>query len=111
MPQPPAPAAPPAPAPAPAPAAILAPPGPVAARIILGSRLRQLRESGGISVRQAAAAIGGSSSKISRIELGRHPARETDVVDLLNRYNITDRAQRDELLELASAATARGERR
>ncbi|HUD39242.1 MAG TPA: helix-turn-helix transcriptional regulator [Streptosporangiaceae bacterium] len=89
----------------------MARPGPVAARLILGSRLRQLRESAGISVRQAAAAIGASSSKISRIELGRHPAREIDVVDLLNRYDITDRAQRDELLELASAATARSERR
>jgi transcriptional regulator with XRE-family HTH domain len=85
---------------------VAVPPGPFAARIILGSRLRQIRESGGISVRQAAAAIGGSSAKISRIELGRHPARETDVVDLLNCYNVTARAQRDELLELASAATA-----
>jgi transcriptional regulator with XRE-family HTH domain len=85
--------------------------GPVPARIILGSKLRQLRQSWGITPQQAAAAIGGSGSKISRIELGRHVAKETDVVDLLDRYQVSDRAEREELLRLASVATGRPLRR
>jgi transcriptional regulator with XRE-family HTH domain len=81
-------------------------PGPIAARIILGSKLRQLREASGLTPQQAAKAIRGSDSKISRIELGRHAAKEIDVVDLLNCYGIANRAQREQLLALASLATA-----
>jgi Domain of unknown function (DUF5753)/Helix-turn-helix domain len=83
-----------------------APPGPVAARIVLGARLRQLREAAAVGPQPAALAIRGSHSKISRIELGRHAARETDVVDLLDRYQVSDQAERDHLLGLASRALA-----
>ncbi len=55
---------------------------------------------------QAALTIRGSESKISRIELGRHGARETDVADLLDRYLVGDEAERDHLLALASQALA-----
>jgi transcriptional regulator with XRE-family HTH domain len=85
---------------------LASPTGAIAARIILGAKLRQLRESGGIGAQQAARVIGGSGSKLSRIELGRQAARETDVVDLLNCYRVTDEAERDELLALATTATA-----
>src|SRR3984957_14458915 len=46
--------------------------GPTVLRILLGSHLRRLRESRGITARQAAAKIRASESKISRIELGRN---------------------------------------
>ena len=55
-------------------------------RIRLGATLRRLREARGITAQQAAEAIRGSDSKISRIELGRHAAREIDVSDLLSLY-------------------------
>ena len=45
--------------------------GPTVLRLLLGAQLRRLRESRGISAHEAARAIRGSESKISRIELGR----------------------------------------
>ena len=76
-------------------------------RIRLGATLRRLREARGITAQQAAEAIRGSDSKISRIELGRHAAREIDVSDLLTLYGVTDPAQREPLLLLASQALAK----
>ena len=82
------------------------PPGSAVLRIRLGATLRRLRESRGITAQQAASAIRASDSKISRIELGRHGAREIDVSDLLTLYGVTDPDKRDELLGLASDALA-----
>ena len=56
--------------------------GPTVLRILLGTQLRRLRESRGITAQEAARAIRGSESKISRIELGRNAIREIDVLDL-----------------------------
>ena len=81
-------------------------PGPVVLRIRLGATLRRLREARGITAQEAADAIRGSDSKISRIELGRHAAREIDVSDLLTLYGVTDLAEREPLLLLASQALA-----
>ena len=75
-------------------------------RIRLGIKLRRLRESRGITAQQAAKAIRGSDSKISRIELGRHAAREIDVSDLLALYGVSDPDEREALLSLASQALA-----
>jgi transcriptional regulator with XRE-family HTH domain len=80
--------------------------GPVVLRIRLGATLRRLREARGITAQQAAEAIRGSDSKISRIELGRHAAREIDVSDLLTLYGVIDPAERESLLMLASQALA-----
>jgi transcriptional regulator with XRE-family HTH domain len=80
--------------------------GPVVLRIRLGATLRRLREARGITAQQAAEAIRGSDSKISRIELGRHAAREIDVSDLLTLYGVSDPAAREPLLLLASQALA-----
>lgn len=77
---------------------------PTIARIRLGARLRRLRESRGVTARQAAKAIRGSESKISRIELGRHPAREVDVLDLLAFYQVTDPAEHAAAMALAGQA-------
>jgi transcriptional regulator with XRE-family HTH domain len=82
--------------------------GPTVLRILLGTRLRRLRDASGIAARDAARAIGGSESKISRIELGRTSVREVDIADLLSLYEITDAAEREELLTLASQANQPG---
>jgi transcriptional regulator with XRE-family HTH domain len=81
---------------------------PTVLRILLGTQLRRLRESRGISAQEAARAIRGSESKISRIELGRNAVREVDIADLLNLYGITDLAEREQLLALASQANQQG---
>ncbi|HEX4059894.1 MAG TPA: helix-turn-helix transcriptional regulator [Streptosporangiaceae bacterium] len=82
--------------------------GPTALRILLGSQLRRLREGRGISAQEAARAIRGSESKISRIELGRNAVREIDVADLLSLYGVTDPAEREQMLSLASQANRPG---
>jgi transcriptional regulator with XRE-family HTH domain len=81
---------------------------PTVLRILLGTQLRRLRESRGITAQEAARAIRGSESKISRIELGRNAVREVDIADLLNRYGITDADEREQLLTLASQANQQG---
>jgi transcriptional regulator with XRE-family HTH domain len=82
--------------------------GPTVLRILLGSQLRRLREGRGISAQDAARAIRGSESKISRIELGRNAVREIDVADLLTLYGVTDPEEREQLLTLASQANRPG---
>jgi transcriptional regulator with XRE-family HTH domain len=77
-------------------------------RILLGIQLRRLREGRGITAHEAALAIRGSESKISRIELGRNAVREIDVADLLTLYGVTDPDEREQLLTLASQANRPG---
>jgi transcriptional regulator with XRE-family HTH domain len=84
------------------------PGAPTVLRILLGTQLRRLRESRGVTAQAAAKAIRGSESKISRIELGRNAVREVDIADLLNLYGITDAAEREQLLTLASQANQQG---
>lgn len=81
---------------------------PTVLRIMLGTQLRRLRESRGVTAQAAARAIRGSESKISRIELGRNAVREVDIADLLDLYGITDQAEREQLLALASQANQPG---
>ena len=82
--------------------------GPIVLRILLGTQLRRLREAKGITAQEAARAIRGSESKISRIELGRNAVREVDIADLLSLYGLTDTAEREQLLSLASQANQPG---
>jgi transcriptional regulator with XRE-family HTH domain len=81
---------------------------PTVLRILLGTQLRRLRESRGISATAAATAIRGSESKISRIELGRHTVREVDIADLLDLYGISEPTERESLLTLAGQANQQG---
>jgi len=81
--------------------------GPTVLRILLGTQLRRLRESRGISAQAAARAIRGSESKISRIELGRNAIREIDVLDLLTFYGVGP-VEREQLLTLAEQANRPG---
>jgi transcriptional regulator with XRE-family HTH domain len=82
--------------------------GPTVQRLVLGSQLRRLRESRGISAEQAAESIRGSHSKISRMEHGRVGFKERDVGDLLTLYGVTDTEERAALLNLAREANTPG---
>lgn len=73
---------------------------PTRLRVIVGARLRQLREAARVSTDDAAAAIRASNSKISRIERGKAPFKPRDLNDLLTLYGVSD----DELLSLAELA-------
>ncbi|MGW7412578.1 helix-turn-helix domain-containing protein [Streptomyces sp. NPDC054863] len=82
--------------------------GSVVRRILLGSQLRRLRESRGITREAAGYSIRASESKISRMELGRVSFKARDVEDLLTLYGVTDGSERDALLALAREANLAG---
>jgi transcriptional regulator with XRE-family HTH domain len=82
--------------------------GSVVRRILLGSQLRRLRESRGITREAAGYSIRASESKISRMELGRVSFKTRDVEDLLTLYGVTDDAERTALLGLAREANVAG---
>ncbi|MGH9828060.1 MAG: Scr1 family TA system antitoxin-like transcriptional regulator, partial [Blastocatellia bacterium] len=82
--------------------------GPTVQRLVLGNQLHRLRELRGISAEQAAEAIRGSHSKISRMEHGRVGFKERDVGDLLTLYGVTDSEERAALLNLAKEANTPG---
>ncbi len=82
--------------------------GSVVRRILLGSQLRRLRESRGVTREAAGYSIRASESKISRMELGRVSFKARDVEDLLTLYGVTDAAERESLLSLAREANVAG---
>ncbi|MFF3767149.1 helix-turn-helix domain-containing protein [Streptomyces sp. NPDC001922] len=77
-------------------------------RILLGSQLRRLRESRGVTREAAGYSIRASESKISRMELGRVSFKARDVEDLLTLYGVVDGAEREALLGLAREANVAG---
>lgn len=81
---------------------------PVALRILLGARLRRLREAKQISAEEAGYVIRASHSKISRLETGHVSFKDRDIVDLLTLYGVTDEALREEIRALASRANSPG---
>ncbi|MBA5221711.1 MULTISPECIES: helix-turn-helix domain-containing protein [Streptomyces] len=76
--------------------------------MLLGSHLRRLRESRGITREAAGYSIRASESKISRMELGRVSFKTRDVEDLLTLYGVADEAERTSLLSLAKEANVAG---
>ncbi|MFJ3161899.1 helix-turn-helix domain-containing protein [Streptomyces kanasensis] len=82
--------------------------GSVVRRILLGSQLRRLRESRGITREAAGYSIRASESKISRLELGRVSFKARDVEDLLTLYGVTDETERAALLGLVREANLAG---
>ncbi|MFE9642614.1 helix-turn-helix domain-containing protein [Streptomyces sp. NPDC006365] len=82
--------------------------GPMVPRLVLGARLRRLREEQHISRDAAGHVIRASQSKISRLETGRHGCKLRDVSDLLTLYGVTDEAERATLLALAKEANTPG---
>lgn len=73
--------------------------GPTARRMIVGSQLRKLRESAGMSPAEAGYRIRSSESKMSRLERGRVGFKERDVADLLTLYGVTDPEERSNFLD------------
>ncbi|MGH3241941.1 MAG: helix-turn-helix domain-containing protein [Spirillospora sp.] len=83
-------------------------PGPAVPRMVLGARLRRLREECLVTREEAGEAIRASHSKISRLELGRSGFKQRDVADLLTLYGVVDEAERVILLALAKQANTPG---
>jgi Domain of unknown function (DUF5753)/Helix-turn-helix domain len=82
--------------------------GPTVARMLLGARMRRLREARDITCADAGYAIRGSHSKISRMELGRTGFKRRDVADLLTLYGVSDETERDSLFTLIEKANSPG---
>ncbi|MBO8200189.1 helix-turn-helix domain-containing protein [Streptomyces smyrnaeus] len=82
--------------------------GPTALRIILGVKLRRLRQSLDISREDAGRAIRGSHAKITRLERGQVGAKERDLRDLLTLYGVHDSQEREEFFDLARQANSPG---
>lgn len=82
--------------------------GPTVLRIMLGNRLRRLRESRGMTRQTAGYTIRASDAKMSRLELGRVGYKQRDVADLLTLYGVEDPQERDTYLSLAHQANAPG---
>jgi transcriptional regulator with XRE-family HTH domain len=95
------------PQPAPAPLADVESGGPTAARLRLGTQLRQLRQAADITRQDAGEAIRSSASKITRLELGRTGIKPRDLTDLLGLYGV-DPAGQSSMMALARAGNNLG---
>jgi len=73
-------------------------------RLLLGSFLRRLRESMGITMGEAGYHIRAAQSKISRLETGRVSFKLRDIEDLLTLYGVSSDHERDQMLGLAREA-------
>jgi transcriptional regulator with XRE-family HTH domain len=82
--------------------------GPTALRILLGARLRRLRQDRDITRVDAGKAIRASDAKITRLERGQVGFKVRDVDDLLTLYRIVDESERATYLELARQANQPG---
>jgi transcriptional regulator with XRE-family HTH domain len=82
--------------------------GPTVPRMILGLRLRRLREAAGVTPDQAGYEIRASRSKISRMENGHVGFKERDIADLLTLYRVTDEQTRATLVTLTQQANTPG---
>jgi transcriptional regulator with XRE-family HTH domain len=80
---------------------------PTVRRRELGALLRKLRVDGGLTVEQAAEQLLFSMSKLSRMETGHGVATPRDIRDLCGLYGVTDVAERDRMMKLASEGRKR----
>ncbi|GGY61489.1 helix-turn-helix domain-containing protein [Streptomyces xanthochromogenes] len=80
---------------------------PAAARMVLGNALRHFRADAKLKQETVAALLGGSTSKISRIETGVFRLKPADLETLLRVLQVTNPADRRVLRELASFANER----
>jgi transcriptional regulator with XRE-family HTH domain len=79
-----------------------------ARRMLVGARLKRLREASGITREAAGFTIRASESKMSRLELGKVSFKERDVADLLVLYGVGDPDLRDEIITMAQQASQAG---
>jgi len=82
--------------------------GPTVRRMLVGAKLRRLRTDMGLSREEAGEAIRASEWKIHRLENGQVGFKQRDLVDLLERYGVTDPDEVNELLALAREANVPG---
>ncbi|RLL65602.1 DUF5753 domain-containing protein [Streptomyces phytohabitans] len=82
--------------------------GPAVPRMVLGARLRTLREAEYVSREEAAEAIRAEPALITALELGRVSCRPRDVADLLTIYSVSDESERAMLLALTEQANTCG---
>jgi transcriptional regulator with XRE-family HTH domain len=74
----------------------------------LAAELRRLRNEAGLSIEGVASQLKWPGSKISRVENRQVGISTRDLRKLLDLYHVTDRAYREELLEMGRRATERG---
>lgn len=80
------------------------PSGTTTLRVMIGGKLRQLRQDAEITREAAAYEIRADASKISRIELGRVSFRLRDVRDLMVMYGVTDEDEIERVVDMAREA-------
>ncbi|MEU6346336.1 helix-turn-helix transcriptional regulator [Streptomyces sp. NPDC046977] len=80
---------------------------PAVRRRKIGSELRRLRDTAGLTSGEVALRVGWHQSKVSRIETGRSGVRPEDVTALLDAYDVRDQRLRDMLAALAGGEGAR----
>jgi transcriptional regulator with XRE-family HTH domain len=73
----------------------------------LGAALREAREKAGASPEQAAKAIHGDKSKISRIEGGRHRVSRLELETLMDLFGVTDSKIREWMVALSTEGQRR----
>jgi transcriptional regulator with XRE-family HTH domain len=78
--------------------------GPTLSRMVLGLRLRRLREAGRVTGAQAAEAIRVTEAQFERVEHGRAGIGVAEVIGLLSRYGVTDDVERETVVTLAEQA-------
>lgn len=82
--------------------------GPTVRRRRLGSELRKLREASGLKLEEVAGELGVAPSTLSRIETGKAPTKTTYLHQMLERYGVTDPAQRQVLIDMAREGHRKG---
>lgn len=76
-------------------------------RMLLGVRLRRLREGSGLGLAEAAAAVG-SPARLEAMERGMTASAPRAVITLAEMYGVTDHGTRMALLELAQMSQQEG---
>ncbi len=82
--------------------------GPRLRALWLGQQMRELRESTGRSLQDAADYLHRSTATISRLETGDYPARRGDVLALMDLYGVSDERRRDGLIKLSEEVWRKG---
>jgi transcriptional regulator with XRE-family HTH domain len=67
----------------------------------LGQQLRERREAGGLTLKEAAEYLQRDPSTVSRFESGVYPIRRGDLLALLDFYRIHEQREREELFRLS----------
>ncbi|MFC4035135.1 helix-turn-helix transcriptional regulator [Streptomyces polygonati] len=74
--------------------------GPAAAGRVIGSHLRRLREQQGLKLADVAPLVGISVATLSRLERGKHPPKEQNVMRLLDFYGVQRPADLEAIRQL-----------